>query len=187
MIDLPLAAPTASDELRQLFLDACARPTSIHQHLTVLRDTGSGMPHITEMGVGCGDSTLAWLLVQPDKLVCYDLGFQDCVPMLQRLKGRTNFRFYCGDSRLVHIEETDVLFIDTIHMYSHLRVELFRHGGKVRQYVLLHDTTTFGEHGEDHVDPGLWLAIVEFMTAYPEWSVATRFYHNNGLTILKRG
>src|SRR5580704_2521135 len=118
MIDVPLAAPTAPDELRRMFLEACARPSDIHQHLTVLRDTASGLRHITEMGVGTGQSTLAWLLVQPDKLVCYDLGFQDCVRPLEKICGRTDFRFYLGHSLYVAIEPTDLLFIDTNHNYT---------------------------------------------------------------------
>jgi hypothetical protein len=186
MTDVFLAAPTASEELRCLFVEACARPTSIHQHLTVLRDTASGHKHITEMGVGCGDSTLAWLLVQPDKLVCYDLGFQDCVPTLERVAGRTDFRFYVGDSRLVEIEASDILFIDTVHSYPHLKEELRLHAGKVRSYIILHDTTTFGAVSEDNKPPGLWLAVEEFLAANPQWAVLHRHHHNNGLTILKK-
>jgi hypothetical protein len=185
MIDVPLAGPTASDELRRMFLDACARPTDIHQHLTVLRDTASGVKHITEMGVGTGQSTLAWLLVQPDKLVCYDWGFQDCVPTLQRVKGATDFRFYIADTRIVEIEPTDLLFIDTRHNYDQLSEELELHPSKVRRYIVLHDTTTFADHGEDGKPPGLWQAVEEFLMAHPEWELMARFTHNNGLSILK--
>jgi hypothetical protein len=184
MTDVHLAGPTASEELRCMFVEACARPTSIHQHLSVMRDTASGCQHITEFGVGCGDSTLAWLLVQPDKLVCYDLGFQDCVPTFERICGRTDFRFYAADARIVEIEETDLLFIDTIHTYSHLKEELRVHGGKARKYIICHDTTTFGEVGEDRQAPGLFQAILEFVRDNPQWKIKDRFTHNNGLTIL---
>jgi hypothetical protein len=186
MTDVFLAGPTAPEELRQKFLEACAAPTDIHQHLTVLRDTGSGCPHITELGVGSGQSTLAWLLVQPDKLVCYDLGYQDCIPMLERLRGRTDFRFYVGHSRIVEIEPTDLLFIDTTHNYAHIKEELEMHAGKVQRFIVMHDTTTFGDHSEDNKPPGMWQAIEEFLAAHPEWQLVHRHHHNNGLTILKR-
>ena len=186
MTDIHLAAPTAPEELRQLFLEACARPTDIHQHLTVLRDTGSGQKHITEMGVGTGQSTLAWLLVQPEKLVCYDLGWQECIPTLQRVKGQTDFRFFLGSSLHVEIEETDLLFIDTSHSYRALREELRLHAPKVRNHLVLHDTTTFADHGEDGSTPGLWQAVEEFLAANPHWRILSRHHHSNGLTILGR-
>lgn len=185
MTDVPLAAPTAPEELRLAFLDACARPTSIHQHLTVLRDTASGLRHITELGVGEGWSTLAWLLVQPDVLYGYDLGWQACVPFLERHRGRTDFRFLVGHSHLIEIEETELLFLDTIHTASHLREELRLHAGKARKFLLLHDTTTFGDVGEDG-GPGLWGAVEELLAADPSWSLFWRHHHNNGLTCLRR-
>jgi hypothetical protein len=186
MTDVFLAGATAPEELKVAFLEACGRPTDIHEHLTVLRDTASGQKHVTEMGTGTGQSTLAWLLVQPEKLVCYDWGFQDCVPTLKRLRGRTDFRFYVADSRLVEIEPTDVLFLDTRHNYDQVRDELAAHARKVRSYILIHDTTTFADHGEDGRPPGVWPAITEFLAAHPEWVLLNRFAHNNGLTILGR-
>lgn len=188
MLDVHLAAPTACDELRQMFLDACAQPTSIHQHLTVLRDTASGCRHITEFGVGEGWSTLAWLLVQPDKLLCVDLGFQACVPVFERLRGRTDFVFWVGDARLVAIEETDLLFIDTIHARSHLEEELRVHADKARRFIVLHDTDTFGRQDEAHTPgQGLLDAVDAWLPHHPEWRIAGHWTHNNGLTILQRG
>ncbi len=187
MTEVHLAGPTAPEELRQMFLAAVARPTDIHQHLTVLRDTASGCKHITEIGVGSGQSTLAWLLVQPDKLVCYDLGWQDCIPSLQKVKGRTDFRFFIGHSSYIEIEETDLLFLDTTHNYGTTKEELTLHGNKSRRFILMHDTTTFGDHSEDNKPPGMWQAIEEFMAANPAWQVMFRHTHNIGLTALKRG
>lgn len=187
MIDVPLAAPTACDELRRRFLDACARPSSIHQHLTVLRDTASGCRHITELGVGEGWSTLAWLLVQPEELLLVDLGYQPCFPDLERLRGRTEITYWVADSRLVTVPETDLLFIDTVHTHPQLYAELCLHGDKSRRFIALHDTETFGYVGEDGKSPGLIGAVEEWMGENPEWRVAARFTHNNGLTILRRG
>lgn len=38
----------------------------------------------------------------------------------------------------------------------------------------------------EEIEKGLWPAVTEFVGAHPEWSIAERFTHNNGLTILAR-
>jgi len=58
---------------------------------------------------------------------------------------------------------TDLLFIDTRHVYRQLCDELARHGSKARKYMCWHDTTTFGDAGEDGSRPGLWHAVEEWV------------------------
>ncbi len=190
MTHVHLAADTACEELRQEFLRACCADTDIHEHLTVLRDTASGQKHITELGVGTGQSTLAWLLVQPDKLVLVDAGIQLCLPKLHRLRGRTEIVFIHADTRRCDLEPTDILFIDTAHHRAQLMAELDKHAHLCRGYILLHDTTTFARHGEagDHNEPGQGLcdALDEWLPRHPEWQYSSVFHNNNGLTILKR-
>lgn len=186
MIDVPYAAPTACDELRQRFLDACAGPSDIHQHLTVMRDTARNCRHITELGVGGGNSTLAWLLVQPDELVLVDICDQAVVHDIRRLCGRTKVTFFKADSVKIDLPETDLLFIDSRHTYTHLKEELRLHNSKARRNIVLHDTTTFGGTGEDNCSPGLWAAVEEFLGHNPQWRLLLRYHHNNGLTILQR-
>ena len=78
------------------------------------------------------------------------------------------------------------LFIDTNHNYSQIKEELRLHAEKVSRFIVMHDTTTFADHSEDNLPPGMWQAIEEFLAAHPEWTLMARFHHNNGLTILKR-
>jgi hypothetical protein len=187
MTDVFLAAPTAPERLKELFLEACRRPTGIDGHMTVLRDTASGLRRVTELGVGEGWSTLAWLLVQPDELLCVDLGWQACVPRLKSLAGRTRFTFWVADDRLVEIPETDLLFIDTVHDRSHLLEELRLHAGKARRYLVLHDTTTFAHRNEPGVaGEGLWDAVEQWLPAHPEWQLSHRAHHSNGLAVFTR-
>ena len=101
---LKMAAPTAPEELRHAFLHACGHPHSMRGHMTVLADTASGLTHITEMGVGEGWSTLAWLLVQPERLVLVDAGVQACLPRLWALRGKTEIVFKHADTRDIDIE-----------------------------------------------------------------------------------
>jgi len=56
----------------------------------------------------------------------------------------------------------------------------------VRRHLVLHDTTTYGEVGEEPGHRGLWPAIEEFLQEHPEWTLTARLTNNNGLTILTR-
>jgi hypothetical protein len=47
----------------------------------------------------------------------------------------------------VEIEPTDLLLIDTLHVYEQLQAELRRHAGQVRKYVVLPGTGTHGFQG----------------------------------------
>jgi hypothetical protein len=84
------------------------------------------------------------------------------------------------------IEETDMLFVDTLHTYGQVKGELERHGNQARKYIVFHDTVSFGLVGEDYRKPGINLAIQEFMRDNPHWVLFEHYENNNGLTILAR-
>ena len=105
------------------------------------------------------------------------------------------------------IEQTELLFIDTWHVYGHLKKELNRWNQHVTKYIVLHDTTIDGEIGEsvrmamyhnieqevlesglseEDIRKGLWPAVEVFIIEHPEWKIKERFTNNNGLTILER-
>jgi GT2 family glycosyltransferase/Tfp pilus assembly protein PilF len=174
-------APTLAD----LYRSACATPSDIHSHCPILHALASECRHVTEMGTRTGISTAALLHAQPEKLVCYDLRRFPQVELLKRLAGRTQFAFHQADVRTVQIEETDLLFIDTWHVYEQLREELRLHAAKVRRYIALHDTTTFGERGEKDGHRGLWPAVEEFL-GRGTFRLRERHAHNNGLAVLER-
>ena len=81
---------------------------------------------------------------------------------------------------------TDMLFVDTFHTASQLRQELNRHADKVKKWIILHDTETFGEKGEAGFELGLNYAIYDFLNDHDEWFELNRYTNNNGLTVLKR-
>src|SRR5262249_50913089 len=117
-----------------------------------------------------------------------------------------------ADVLKIEIEPTDLLFIDTWHVYEQLKCELMLHAGKALRFIALHDTETFGELGEDPARVrlawsineavrrrvglrlfrgiarrrGLRPAVEEFLGNHPEWRLAEHFENNNGLTILAR-
>ena len=103
---------------------------------------------------------------------------------------------------LVH---TDLLFIDTWHVYGQLKRELSRWHSVVSKYIIMHDTTVDEWKGEtlrcswnseqqskdsgipvSEIEKGLWPAIEEFLAKHSEWKLKERFTNNNGLTILQR-
>src|SRR5262249_12849242 len=132
-----------------------------------------------------GTSTTALLYAQPDALVCYDRARHPEVERLARLAGKTDFVFHEKDVLWVEIEETDLLFIDTWHVYEQLRQELRLHAGKVRRYLGLHDTPACGERGEAEGPRGLWPAVEELL-AEGRFKLVARYENNTGLTVLER-
>jgi hypothetical protein len=139
--------------------------------------------HITEFGVRSGNSTSALAMSYPDKLVCYDINpiYYDLNDLLK--SELISFKFIQKNVLDIEIEETDLLFIDTFHTYKQLKKELQLHKNKVRKYIILHDTKTFGSVGEDGTTPGLEQAANEELSGF---HLEQFFENNNGLSIYRK-
>jgi hypothetical protein len=181
-----------------------SRPSDINQHLETLKTYASECGHITEMGVRTVVSTWAFLASKPKRLISIDIvqcPVQDAATAAKN--NGIDFEFIVADTSnpQLDIEPTDLLFIDTWHVYDQLKKEFQLHANKVKKYIILHDTTTFGEIGESGSDliinpatgqmemmrkRGLWPAVEEFLAENTNWSLKERFTHNNGLTILQK-
>lgn len=168
----------------------CDRYSDINDALPALRHYASLCRTVTEFGIRDVVSTVALLVAQPERLISYDIGLN--LPRLEyvhSLRGRTDFRYYRGDTLKIDIEPTDLLFIDTLHTYGQLSRELLRHAGKVVQYLIFHDTTGFrftDEVQTDTVTKGLWRAIEEMMDRERCWEIVFELESGFGLTVLKR-
>ena len=171
--------------------------SDINCHLFTLNGYARYCDHITELGVRDVVSTWAFLDAKPRKFVCVDIVRSpnvDKAIQIAMLQG-TDMEFHQRDTtdEQFVLEETDFLFIDTMHTYKQLSKELKLHGNKARKYLAFHDTTTYGNRDEPSVmsvntwgPKGLLPAIIEFVNANPHWELANKFEHNNGLTILRR-
>jgi cephalosporin hydroxylase len=169
--------------------------SDIVEHLPTLKRYAEECEHITEMGVRWVVSTYALMMGRPKKLISIDIDsvekhgtrISDLVQLGKSVN--TNFNFVIGDTRKIEIEETDLLFIDTLHNYNQLKIELDLHGNKAKKYLIFHDTTLF-EYRDEMPDgvqtPGLWPAIEEFLEKNKQWEILERYRNNCGLTILKR-
>jgi hypothetical protein len=176
---------SADMNLEELYFVGLRQKTDIHQHLPVLRALAAQVEHVTEFGVRTGQSTTALLAAQPKVLKSYDIADLGVAAKLRPLQGRTDFTFTVADTRAITIEPTDLLFIDTLHTYDQLKEELRLHGDKARRWIVMHDTTTFGDSGEVPGTRGLWAAVEEFV-AQGAFVVKERRTNNNGLTVLER-
>ena len=163
-------------------------PTDMFEHMDVIKSYSAQCESAVEFGVYDCTSTWALLAGHPKRLTSYDIERRVEVSEAEAVTAGsgTVFRFVLASSLEVDIEECDLLFIDSMHTYEHLKRELDLHAGKVRKYILMHDTTTFGEIGQTNEKPGLWPAVAEFVRDHAEWSIAERRINCHGLTVLKR-
>jgi hypothetical protein len=177
----------AHPELAAAYRRACEAVSDIYRHLPALYCYASCCRHVTEFGTRTGVSTLALLRALPERLVAYDrerLPEVDRLEELARLQG-IDFVFRQEDTRRADLGPTDLLFIDTYHTRKQLEDELAVAEGKVRRYLVFHDTETYGEVGEDGGE-GLWPAIAAFVRRDLGWCLLDYHTENHGLAVLWR-
>lgn len=164
--------------------------SDICQHLPILYNYASSCERVVEFGIGrFNRSSTALLFAQPKVMIGYDIGeppYNVSYDSLMPLRGITDLRFNLADTKEVVIEPTDLLFIDSNHSYSQLCAELKNNSHLARKYIIMHDTTTFADVGEDRKMPGLWQAVTEFLEKDFHWTIKERLTNNNGLTVLER-
>lgn len=191
------------EKIELIYENHCQSPSDINEHLPTLLSYAKECEHITEMGVRWVSSTWPLLLSNPKKMISYDIARNPRIDIVLDIakEYNINYSFFEADVLKVEIEETELLFIDTLHTYNQLIKELNLHAEKCSKYIILHDTTTFGEideaiysHASSEVKSeqvhksGLWNAVLDFLESDKGkvWEIKERFTNNNGLTILKR-
>ena len=170
----------------QEYQDACKKVTDIHEHLPTLSALTEQCSHVTELGVGWAQSTRAFLRHDVE-LHSYEFKPQPGIVdfFIEARESGRNVTLHIADTRKVTIEETDLMLVDSLHIYEQVVEELRLHADKVKKYIAFHDTTSYeiiGEFG----GRGIWAAIQEFIDSHPEWRLVHRYTNNNGLTILER-
>tara|TARA_Y100000310_G_C20631760_1_gene789022 strand:+ start:496 stop:1086 length:591 start_codon:yes stop_codon:yes gene_type:complete len=180
------------------FAKRCQLPSDINEHLPTLKTYTENCDHVTVMGVGTDErrgtiSTFAFLAGMPKTLIAYDYKMAADLDTLNSVanENEIDFVFHEADTRKIAIEETELLFIDTLHTYRQLKEELRLHGNRASKYLIFHDVVLFADTNEDGDDPidgkvGLRPAIDEFLDSNKHWYVQSMYQNNNGLLILKR-
>lgn len=165
--------------------DARVTGTDINEHVGTLMALSGSCAQVVELGVCLGTSTLSFLAGGCDKLDSWDI---DKTHMVDKIKAAAGDRwtFHHDDSRDPAVPECDMLFIDSLHTREHLASELDMHHAKAKTFIVMHDTSEFGERGQDG-GPGLRLAIIDFLLEHPdEWRVSDHYPNCHGLTVLRR-
>ena len=165
-------------------------PSDIYQHMPTLHRYAKECSHVTELGVRTIVSTWAWLDAKVPTIRCYDL-FDPPAENLQEVQtfaqqNALDFNFTRADVLQTVLEPTELLFIDTWHVYRQLKQELNLHGLVASKYMIFHDTTLYGRVGEDGSRLGLQDALDEWLLYNDVWQVKEVYTNNNGLTILER-
>ena len=193
--------------------EKCARVSDIHRHLPTFYTYARQCESIAEFGVRGIVSTWAFLSgllennSQRKELICVDIEDVPQIASVQEIARSSgiDLTFLRHDSATCTIPTVDLLFIDTWHIYGHLKRELNKHYGSVRKYILMHDTELDGIQGEsqrhgwnikqqaeqsgyseEEIRCGLQRAIAEFLAEHTEWKLLRRYHYNCGLTILAR-
>lgn len=200
-------------ELLVEFTKAYLTPSDINEHVETLRKYASKCNSVAEFGVRGGVSTCGILYglsqsKSPQKsYIGVDINDCEIVGHMSRLAAESDikYNFIKANSATVDIQPVDMLFIDSWHVYGHLKRELNKNHTKVAKYIIMHDTTVdefYGEslrcgwdtkqqslnsgYPEDEIRKGLYPAITEFLQQHPEWELEQKYTNCNGLTILRK-
>ncbi len=141
-----------------------SHPSEINEHLDDLYAYAKKCDHITEFGTGHGVALWAFLAAKPKKVISYDHRPQESVNLaIETVRNEGGiFEYIIGSTLdIKEIEETDFLFIDTLHTYNQVKQEL-THASKVRKFIGFHDSILFGKDGESG-EEGIMRAITEFL------------------------
>ena len=191
------------EKIDEKFKINCLEPSDINEHLPTLLKYGKECEHITELGVRWVSSTWPLLLSNPKKMISVDIVKHPNIDEVIELSKEYNidYTFIESDVLDMEIENTDLLFIDTLHTYNQLIKELELHSIKVSKYIILHDTVTFGNTDEIIYDEssnliknqtvtktGLKTAALDFLNSEigKDWLIFEEYFNNNGLLIMKK-
>lgn len=199
--------------LYSCFLEACNTHSDINEHVDTLREYASKSSSVAEFGVRGGVSTygliygLSQSTKEPKKYIGVDINYCEITETMSKHAKENNidYTFIVHNSATVDIPEVDILFIDSWHVYGHLKRELDKSHKNVRKWIIMHDTSIDAVRGESirtgwntleqsiktgypesEIRRGIWPAITEFLEKNREWKLKERRVNCCGLTILER-
>ena len=191
------------DEIRANYQRFSAQPSDINEHLSTLREYSSSCEDICEMSYQDLPTPATWAFLSSPhkKIFCVTNKALDKEKLVDLGVDATT----CDSVEFSLEKEVDLLFIDTWHVYAHLKRELAKHAPRVKKYIIMHDTTVDALHGEsvrcsldvdeqslqsgypsEEISKGLQPAIDEFLEDNSQWVVDRVWKNNNGLTVLRR-
>ncbi len=204
-------ATQSAHSLDQQYAQHCKERSDINEHLPVLRQLSSECSSVIEIGVRNVVSTWGILIGltdsphHPKSYLGIDLNYppENKYRLAQALaeQNQISFKFWKGNDLDAEVEPADMIFIDTLHTYCQLTVELEKFASKANKYITMHDTSApWGDQDDteyrgdcseypayvDRTKRGLWPAVVDFLARPPEWELKERRFNNHGFTTLMR-
>lgn len=198
-------------ELNSQFDRACREETPMHEHVPVLKNLAMQCSSVVEIGIY--DMVSSWGILRglaeshaPSRsYVGIDIRRppEDILNLAQNIaeKCDISFKFIEQNDMEIDIEPAELLFIDSLHTYSHLSYELEKFSSKITKFIAMHDTSDpWGSRDDDAytgdyseypssintAKRGLWNAVTDFLAKHPEWELYERRFNCYGFTILKR-
>jgi len=158
----------------------------LDEHLYYLKDLADKVEHVTAFEKR-RESSVAFATSGAKTYVSYQ---KENDPLLQQLKQLSplDYQLHMGvDSlSLGQIEETDLLFIDSVHSGPRVKAELDRHGPRVRRFIVFRGTESFGAQAEGTNEPGLFSGIEAWMGDHPEWFLADLRRNQYGMLTISK-
>lgn len=158
-------------------------PRDFDQHMQTLRTYADKCEHVTEFSIR-RESTIALCASQAKTVLSFNSERHDSlVAAVKKLRGDSFIQ------KQQEIEDpdfkTDLLFINDKHTANRVIWLLEKYGLRTSHYIVLHNTTIYGERGEDST-AGIMHAVRAFLKQHPEWTVIEHSLKQYGLTVLSR-
>lgn len=163
--------------------------SDISAHLPFIEYMASQCNVCTEFGTRDCFSTVALLAGCKKTVYSYDLDITYAAKELSSLNLPCYWKL-CRANTIepsFEIEQTDLLFVDTLHTYKQVKQELSQHHTKVNKYIMFHDTFSHGNMSLDVPgEEGIMKAINEFLIENSEWRIVYKVEFNHGLIMVEK-
>lgn len=164
----------------QKYTELLNTPSDVNMHFPTIRKYVKEGDIVVELGVRHCVSTWALLVNKPRHLISVDIirpPEENLLQVEEAAKEQgSSFNFILQDSTNIEIQPAcDVLFVDTLHLYSHLTKELWRHAGRTKKFIIFHD----------YLIPEVGACIHDFLYN-PDWEWQEINGEGTGLAVVKR-
>jgi hypothetical protein len=168
--------------VEELFIWFSSSQRDIVAHAQQLKTISSLCEHVTEIS-NRSESLIFLCAGKPKKVISYNK--EKHHPSIEILKASLEREQVTRLSFGTTFEETDALFLDTEASYEILSEELKTFADRIRKFIIIHGTMTFGEIGEKE-KLGMNYALREFVSLHSEWRVYFFSKEGHGLTVLTK-
>jgi len=174
--------PPDASSLDSIFAWGQTQKRDLDQHLALLKTMAQSVEHVTAFEKR-RESSIAFAFAPA--FVSYQKERDELLDALQALKPY-ELHVDADSLEVEPIAETDLLFFDTVMTGARVKAELDKHGDRVRRFIVIRGTGSFGNQAEGSAEPGLFAGIRPWLEEHPEWFVSHHAQNQYGLTVLSK-